>query len=413
NVSGSVTEALEYLEVNTGGNANATATIAVNANLKEYLGKGSGKDILTVSGTSATVEKINTGAGDDKLDISGTSGAIVNIANATINLGAGDDTLKVRYANISGANIDLGAGNDTIDIASILNPNYLKGTTIDGGAGRDTMLVIGNTVPFDPNAVGLTLKNIEVLQAKGQDAKASKLSVSAVNGQELTLTKNSPSNGTLEIVATNKETNIDLSKLNTKVVGNEVALDKLTLSDVGSGTTTGVTVKLTAKDANIKETIKLAADAGGYNKVTITGIASGDILDLSGITALSGKTVSGAGASSAFDVVPNKSSAALVAQKAYYFDSALTTDGDLMNSALVATALATATKGGTTSGDKSIIAVNNSDKTKSAIYLFTSNNNSDILDTELTLLAVVDNAINGSDKMTAGTGGSGGDITFA
>ena len=274
NVSGSVTEALQYLEVNTGGNANATATIAVNANLKEYLGKGSGKDNITVSGTSATVEKINTGAGDDTLDISGTSGAIVNIANATINLGAGNDTLHVRFANLSGANIDLGAGNDTIDIASILDPNYLKGATIDGGAGRDTMLVIGDTVkvPFDPNAVGLTLKNIEVLQAKGQGGNASKLAVSAINGQELTLTKNSPDNGTLELVATNKETNIDLSKLNTKVVGNEVALDKLTLSDVGSGTTSGVTVKLTAEDAKIAETITLAS---GAKKVEITNFVKG------------------------------------------------------------------------------------------------------------------------------------------
>ena len=291
NVSGSVTEALQYLEVNTGGNANATATIAINANLKEYVGKGSGKDILTVSGASATVEKINTGAGDDELNITGTSGSgnAIDISNATINLGAGNDTLHVRYANLSGANIDLGAGNDTIDIASILDPNYLKGATIDGGAGRDTMLVIGDTsgVVLDPNAVGLTLKNIEVLRAKGQESNASKLAVSAVNGQELTLTKHSSTNGTLELVATNKETNIDLSKLNTKVVGNEVALDKLTLSNVGSGTTTGVTVKLTAKDANIDETIKLAAGAAQQEKITFTnfvgGTSTGDQLNISAL----------------------------------------------------------------------------------------------------------------------------------
>ena len=272
NVSGSVTEALQYLEVNTGGNANATATIAVNANLKEYLGKGSGKDILTVSGTSATVEKINTGAGDDTLNIIGTSGSgnAIDISNATINLGAGNDTLHVRYANISGATIDLGAGDDTIDIASILNPDYLKGTTIDGGAGRDTMLVIADTTgvlpAFDPSTAGLTLKNIEVLQAKGQGANASKLSVSAVNGQELTLTKHSSTNGTLELVATKTDTNIDLSKLNNKVVAGETKLDALTLSGVGSG----ATVKLDAKDG-IAETITLAS---GAETVTINGFKS-------------------------------------------------------------------------------------------------------------------------------------------
>ena len=323
NVSGSVTEALQYLEVNTGGNANATATIAINANLKEYVGKGSGKDILTVSGASATVEKINTGAGDDELNITGTSGSgnAIDISNATINLGAGNDTLHVRYANLSGANIDLGAGNDTIDIASILDPNYLKGTTIDGGAGRDTMLVIGDTsgVVLDPNAVGLTLKNIEVLRAKGLNDKASKLSVSAINGQELTLTKESKTNGTLEIVATNKETTIDLSKLNNKVVGNEVALDKLTLSNVGSGASSGVTVTLN-KDDGIAETIKLAA---GASKVTIKGIDATTTKDKVDLSAIANISVDSAKTYTASEKITS-----LTANKLYYDTIKVDADGN-------------------------------------------------------------------------------------
>lgn len=230
---------------------------------------------------NAKVATVKAGNGNDKLTVSGDS---ISIANAKINLGAGDDTLFVRAANIAGATINLGAGNDIIDIASIKNPNFLKGTTIDGGVGRDTMLVIGDTSPFGPKEVGLTLKNIEVIQVKGRDNlssggvdKSSKLLVSAVNGEKLTLTKYSSGNGTLEIIATNKDTNIDLSRLNNITEGDEIPLTALTLSKVGAGATTGVTVKLN-KDDGIAETIKLAANAAN---VTINGFnQTNDVLNL-------------------------------------------------------------------------------------------------------------------------------------
>ncbi|WP_289243072.1 DUF4214 domain-containing protein, partial [uncultured Campylobacter sp.] len=140
NVSGSVSEALQYLEVNTGGNANATADIKVNANLKEYVGKGSGKDEITISGngSTVTVDKINTGAGDDSLTIN-NSGSVT-----TVDLGLGKDEITVSGGSISNAKINLGAGDDKITLTNTVGENGLKGATIDGGDGRDTLIVSGD-----------------------------------------------------------------------------------------------------------------------------------------------------------------------------------------------------------------------------------------------------------------------------
>ena len=392
NVSGTVSADLNYLEINTGGNANAKATITVNANLKEYVGKGSGKDEITVSGAATvTVSTINTGAGDDKLTLN-ASGAVNRV-----DLGAGNDEMIVSGAgaSIANATINLGAGNDKITLATVVQ-NGLKGATIDGGAGRDTLIVSGDL----STSGDFTLKNIEVLQASG--AGTAKVSYAQIKDQELTLTKDSQ--GALEIIATANDTTIDLTKLNNKVVsGDNTALDKLTLDNVGSGAT--VTLN---KDDGIAETITLAADA---KDVTITGIAANDVLNLQGLASLSNKTISGAGNSSAFSTVPTSS--ALADKKAYYFDSTLTTDKLTDLTQVVKALTASSAEGGTSSGHKAIIAVNSNSKDKSAIYLFTSDTSSDIKTSELTLLAVVDNAIDGNDKMTAGSSNNGGDITFA
>ena len=274
--------AVELLELQ--GTGTRTIDLAnINYTALKEIKDGAANTTLNISGASHNLsgDTIDLGAGNDTLNIDGVNSSVINLSNATINLGTGDDTLHVRYANISGATIDLGAGNDIIDIAS-MTAQGLSGATIDGGEGRDTVRVIGDTsevYPFDPKAVNLTLKNIEVLQAKGQGEKASKVSVSAVNGQELTLTKFSETNGTLEIVATKTDTNIDLSKLNKTVVGNEVPLDKLTLSNVGSGASSGVTVTLN-KDDGIAETIKLAS---GAETVNITGFGSGDKINITAV----------------------------------------------------------------------------------------------------------------------------------
>ena len=364
NVSGSVSTTLNYLEVSTG--AGKTATIAVNANLKEYKATGTGKDNLTVSGGSVT--KVDTGAGDDTVVVSGAS------------------------SSISGATINLGSGNDKITITDDVN---VSGATIDGGAGRDTLVVSGNI----SGSGDFTLKNVEVLEASG----TAKVSYAQIKDQALTLTSTSGT-GTLEINAADTAA-IDLSKLNNKVVsGDATALTALTLSNVGSG----ATVKLNANNG-IAETITLASNATG---VKVSGIAKTntvaeqDKVSLAGITGLN--DVSGGGSSNVFATVnggASGSSKTIDDKKGYYFD--YSGSDDLTNTTKVAAILASAyIEGASSSGKNAVLAINKG--TDSYIYkITTADASKTIASTELSLIAIVDNKVDGSDTMTTGV------ITFA
>ena len=390
-VSGSITADLNYLEVNTGGNANATATITVNANLKEYVGKGVGKDNITVSGaaTTVTVDKINTGAGNDTLIVSGNGTAtnvdlgagndelIVSGANAsitgTINLGAGEDELIVSGGSIANAKINLGANNDVITITSVKD-NGLAGATIDGGAGRDTLTVSGDL----SGSGDFTLKNIEVLEANSN----AKVSYSQIKDQALTLTKDAQ--GSLTIKADN-ETAINLN-LNNKVVSGETALDKLDLTNVGSGANSGVTVTLN-KDDGIAETITLAADASGDKAVKITGLATGDIL--------TGGALDGDITSPFVKFTKATEGAATLQDKAAYYIDA---DGSTAEKALAALGKVTLDN-----NKKALVAFN----TDNGTYIYSvSGGAANLTAGNFTLAAIVDDKINNKDSVT------GGAITF-
>ena len=390
NVSGSVSEALNYLEINTGGNANATATITVNANLKEYVGKGSGKDNITVSGadTTVTVDTINTGAGNDTLIVSG-NGTVANVdlgagndelivsgANAsitgTINLGTGEDDLTVSGGSIANAKINLGANNDVITITSV-KENGLAGATIDGGAGRDTLIVSGDI--SDKGA--FKLSNVEVLEASGAGVK---VSYSQIKDQALTLTKSGGADK-LEINAAN-ETAINLN-LNNKAASGETALDKLDLIDVGSGANSGVTVTLN-KDDGISETINLAADASGDKAVKITGLGTGDILKGG---ALGGDITS---PFVQFTKASEGATATLQDKAAYYIDA----DGSTAEKALAAL-------GAVTLADtkKALVAFN----TDNGTYIYSvSGGAGNLTAGNFTLAAIVDDKINNKDSVAAG-----------
>ncbi|MDR9760816.1 metal-binding protein [Rhizobium redzepovicii] len=126
---------------------------------------GGGGDLLT--GTDGN-DILDSGAGNDKLF--GGAGSDV------LRGGAGDDKIT-DGDNISTApeafDIDAGDGNDAINLQS--HSSALSGT-IDGGAGTDTLRVIEPTL--DPGMefiglVGLTIKNVEILETAGAEVLAS------------------------------------------------------------------------------------------------------------------------------------------------------------------------------------------------------------------------------------------------
>ena len=384
NVSGSVSETLNYLEINTGGNANAKAEITVKANLKEYVGKGSGKDEITVSGNGSTikVDKINTGAGDDTITLN-QSGSVT-----TLKAGAGNDTVSVA----SGATIetvDLGAGNDTISLAS---GAVTTNATIDGGNGTDTLALSGNASAIKSLT---SFEKISLSDNSNLSLAAFKGNIDSLKGATLAFGA-SASSKALTLDASGATT-VNLSKVVKDTTASSGA--DIELTNVGSGATTGVTVKLN-KDDGIAETIKLASTAkGDNNAVTITGIAKTDIeaeKDKLDIGAVLSSSVSGS--------ATGLSNSATVSGDKLYFvaaDKAILTGSDAVSalSAISVTKFNSST-------DKAAIAFNYNNKA----YIFAAENadsGTTINDGELKLIAIVDNLIDNSDSA------SGGVITFA
>ena len=375
-VTATVSETLNYLEVNTGGNANAKATITVNADLKEYVGKGSGKDEITVSGdnTNVTVSTINTGAGDDKLTLN-NSGAVI-----AVDLGAGNDEMTVSgdHASIANATINLGAGNDKFTF----NSGNVSGATINGGTGTDTIVLSG-----DASAIK-SLTSFEKISI----SENSNLSLDAFNGNIASLGTGNLSLGAsqndkkLTLDASNATT-IDLSKVVKDTTASSGA--DIELTNVGSGTTSGVTITLN-KDDNIAETITLASDAKNANAVTITGIASGDKLDAS---------AAGVGSQISSSIAELSSQSSTVSSNKAYFVTANKAITTATEAASELTSISA--KFSTTSSVKALIAFNNGDKS----YIFAANNSNsstDIASSELTLVGIVDNIINANDKAANG-----------
>lgn len=169
---------------------------------------------------------------------------------------------------------------------------------------------------------------------------------------------------------------------------------------------TGDTIKLN-KDDGIKETIKLKGAAGNGNDphTTITGLASGDILDVSG--AFSGFS----GSNSSFAEVSTTTT--ISSSKAYFFKG--TVDNIDFTEQNLGQALLNAISGANSSisqisvnsSAKAIFALNSGDGNS---YLFSVSGGSSTTGIDkatVKLLAVVDNTIDTQDKV------SGGEITFA
>lgn len=231
------------------------------------------------------------------------------------------------------------------------------------------------------------MKNIENLQYSGTKLNADAIMTNAESGiTELTVENTSGEDGkALEIVA-GANTQIDLSSLVQKAgATNKAALD-ITGFKTSTGSTQAQSVKLTntTAESSFAETVKLG-DATG---ITVTNIGTGD--------KLSAKTF-GAEVVGAFD----GNITTITGNKAYY------TSAESAN--LDKTVSDTLAKF-TTSGD-AILAVNV--ENKAHIYALTGSANES--ERKFTLVAIVDNNIDGEDtveKAVAGTNPTDTTIIF-
>lgn len=388
----------------TGTESNDEITISQGKVKSVETGKGADKVVISAGANVAT---LSTGEGADHIDISGTVGTIdtgdgndgiVLSSGAkvdTIDTGAGNDNIEVQ-SGASVTTINLGAGDDTITLKSGTG----TGLTINGGDGKDTLALDGSGSMVDFSSI-TKISGIEVLNISGATNNATsgaKISYDSIK-DNLNLTIDSSSNGSGSLtIDTGNNTDINLS--NFKAGTNK--LGTFTVDNVNAGDT----VKLN-KTGGLTETIKLKSAAGNGTDphTTITGLASGDKLDVSG--AFNGFS----GTSGSFAEVSGTTT--LSASKAYFFKSTVDnidfTEQNLGQALLSAikTANSSISSISVSSSAKAIFALNSGDGNA---YLFSVSGGTTATGIEkatVKLLAVVDNTIDTQDKV------SGGDITFA
>lgn len=345
------------------------------------LSTGEGADNINISGTVGTID---TGDGDDGIVLS--SGAKVD----TIDTGAGNDNIEVQNG-ASVSTINLGAGDDTITLKSGAG----TGLTINGGDGKDTLTLDASTSSADFTKI-TKISGIEVLDISGGSSNSgAKISYDSIK-DNLNLTLSGSGSLTIE-TGDNKDINLAGFKGTSGQNSGGITLENIN---------TGDTIKLN-KDDGIKETIKLQSATGNGNDphTTITGLASGDMLNVSG--AFSGFS----GSSGSFAEVSGTTT--LSASKAYFFkgtvDNIDFTEQNLGQALLSAikTANSSISSISVSSSAKAIFALNSGDGNA---YLFSVSGGTTATGIEkatVKLLAVVDNTIDTQDQV------SGGTLTFA
>ena len=354
------------------------------------LNTGDGADIINISGTVGTLD---AGDGDDKIVLSSGSGTKVD----TIDAGAGNDNIEVG-SGASVSTINLGAGDDTITLKSGAG----TGLTINGGDGKDTLTLDASTSSVDFTKI-TKISGIEVLDISGgSSSSGAKISYDSIK-DNLNLTLSGSGSLTIE-TGDNKDINLAGFKGTSGQNSGGITLENIN---------TGDTIKLN-KDDGIKETIKLQSAAGNGTDphTTITGLADGDKLNVSG-------AFSGWSGSNSFTSTTSTKLTISSSTKAYFFNDIQNidfTNGDLGVAMLNAIKDAQTSSSLTSisissSSHKAIFALNSGDGNA---YLFSVSGQSGATisttnssKATVKLLAVVDNKIDANDKI------SGSDITFA
>ena len=328
--------------------------------LKNVLEKVKGIHAVNLNVKDNNIAGVSGDVTDFDLKIEGTSKDTISVSKGkTVDTGTGDDTITVKGK----ATVIAGAGNDTIILDKDASGTAIS---IDGGSGRDTVTFSGEANTADYTKV--TLSSIEILGGKGTVSKT------LLDGKSYELASGAD-------IVVKADNGIDLSKISMLT---EVSGGKISINDVASGT-----VKLSAKDAGITETITLTADAKNA-KVQITNVGKGDKLDakLAGV----GNGVTN-GATSQF------SDGSKIADAKLYFVNAnsVIDTADKAYSALTSANVSSFTD----SNKKAAIAFNYQDKA----YIFAANGNStdsSLTATNLTLVGIVDNTIDANDKAANG-----------
>ena len=359
-ISGDQTE----LKVTAGDKKDAAITVE-SGSLTNYLGSAA-KDTINVK--AGSVKTIDTGAGKD----------VVTIASGA----------KIENEG----SIKLGSGDDELTIGATLAKADANKISLDGGEGSKDKL----TISTDITAVN-SITGFETIDAT---TGAAKISADAANSLTSGTKLANLSNLTIDMSDKNS-----LNLKNLKVGNN--ADNKLGTASVAiDGVAKGEVTLTTTTNNAIVETITLAQTQDGKTgPVTIKGIgaaklnadgtakevsSNGDKLKIDGITLASGSPI---------QVKNYNKLPALTENKVYYINTAISSADDLSSKGTVLSFVGDYTT--LTSDSKTLVALNNSAQSKSYIFEI-KGTDAKVTRDDITLKAIVDNAINSKDVISGG-----------
>ena len=243
-----VAQNVESLSVSTSGakKANTDVTVKGGSTLGTFEGSAA-VDTLTINGNIA--KSINTGDGADNVTLEATAKVY---EKATINLGAGDDTLTISTSDI---------GNYNANGTAITAENLKASVTIDGGAGTKDKLVLNSDISKGVKAI----TGVEFI-----DSTNGAISAAAADGLKTTVS------GALTINADYKEA----KSINLKDI-------KSFTNDTGSLSLSGITYENITLSSNIKENIVVDAHTAESKKsyAEISKFAAGDKISVKDLNA--------------------------------------------------------------------------------------------------------------------------------
>lgn len=249
------------LTVNAGNGVNTVVFNDVDVDGSITATFGSGKDVITLTDATGSVS-INTGDGADKVTVSELDSKYnsTDKETASINLGAGDDTLTIANA-LTAANLASGvtlAGGDGTDTLNIDNDEYL--TLFDNSTADVTVsgfeklaLQNGDSGTFDLSKVsGGTMTT--VVLGEGVNTGGALVVSNAAAGLTLDWAlkdANTTAGGAIDVSLKDASGSADAVTLNVTLTDNNDAVDSLVIADFE--------VK---KDSNSKavETLNIAVD---------------------------------------------------------------------------------------------------------------------------------------------------------
>ena len=243
-----VDQNVESLSVSTSGAKKANTDVTVNNGSTLGTFEGSAAvDALTINGNIA--KSINTGDGADNVTLEATAKVF---EKATINLGAGDDTLTISTSDI---------GNYNANGTEITAENLKASVTIDGGAGTKDKLVLSSDISKGVKAI----TGVEFI-----DSTTGAISAAAADGLKTTVS------GDLTINADYKEA----KSINLKDI-------KSFTNDTGSLSLSGITYENITLSSNIKENIVVDAHTAESKKsyAEISKFAAGDKISVKDLNA--------------------------------------------------------------------------------------------------------------------------------